>query len=451
MTEKIEGELRYIPVKDIYPHPDNPRKDVGDITELAESIKQSGIMQNLTVVPHEINGKSCYRVIIGHRRLAAAKAAGLETVPCMVSDMDYKTQIATMLSENMQRVDLTIFEQVQGIQMMLDLGESVDEVAKKTGFSKVTVKKRAKIAALPADGLKAAEERGGTLEEYVECMKIDDEKKRSELLGYAGTRDFDWKANLFLKAQKREKIMSILLPKVKELAEKLKNGNERWSNKYIQVCSIDVESWNEGDTVIKDYDPAEKYFYWNDDYRISIYRKAQKQKSKPVKKSDDEIKADQARDALSELTKTAFELRSKFLENLPMTKENKETVSKYVIFLAVTQETRYQREEGSWISNGLKPYRKPDSGYYPTVDEIRAWLKDDIKAPIRLAQCLAGENKDNGFYQKNYADSMPSYQENPKLNILYEMLEALGYQISDDEKKLIDGTHEVFGEEISGG
>lgn len=117
------------------PHPDNPRKDIGDVSELAESIKASGILQNLTVVPHE--GK--YRVIIGHRRLAAAKKAGLTSLPCTVCDMDYKTQLATMLSENMQRVDLTVVEQVQGIQMMLDLGESVQDVAGKTGLYAIPV------------------------------------------------------------------------------------------------------------------------------------------------------------------------------------------------------------------------------------------------------------------------------------------------------------------------
>ena len=76
---ELEGELDtndliYIPVTRLFPHPDNPRKDLGDLTELANSIKEKGIMQNLTVVPR-IN--STYTVIIGHRRLAAAKAAGL--------------------------------------------------------------------------------------------------------------------------------------------------------------------------------------------------------------------------------------------------------------------------------------------------------------------------------------------------------------------------------------
>ena len=79
------GGLAYIPVSKLYPHPDNPRKDLGDLTELAESIKANGVLQNLTVVPNMVVGEISgdvwqrgYKVIIGHRRLAAAKLAGLK-------------------------------------------------------------------------------------------------------------------------------------------------------------------------------------------------------------------------------------------------------------------------------------------------------------------------------------------------------------------------------------
>ena len=75
------AEIKYIPVSKLWGHPDNPRKDLGDVTELAESIKVNGVLQNLTVVPlfGEITKKwdgESYRVIIGHRRLAAAKLTG---------------------------------------------------------------------------------------------------------------------------------------------------------------------------------------------------------------------------------------------------------------------------------------------------------------------------------------------------------------------------------------
>ena len=111
--------ITMIPIEQLLHHPENPRKDLGDLTELAESIKVNGIMQNLTVVPVD---DGIYNVVIGNRRMEAAKLAGLAEVPCVISEMDYKTQISTMLMENMQRQDLTVYEQAQGFQMMMDLG-----------------------------------------------------------------------------------------------------------------------------------------------------------------------------------------------------------------------------------------------------------------------------------------------------------------------------------------
>ena len=153
------AEIKYIPVSKLWKHPDNPCKDLGDVTELAESIKVNGVLQNLTVVPliGEITKKwdgESYRVIIGHRRLAAAKLAGLEELPCVVVEMSEREQLSTMLTENMQRSDLTVYEQAQGFQMMLDLGDTEDQIAEKTGFSKSTVRHRLNIAKLDQEKLK---------------------------------------------------------------------------------------------------------------------------------------------------------------------------------------------------------------------------------------------------------------------------------------------------------
>ena len=75
------AEIKYIPVSKLWRHPDNPRKDLGDVTELAESIKVNGVLQNLTVVPliGEITKKwdgESYRVIIGHLRRGRDVGAG---------------------------------------------------------------------------------------------------------------------------------------------------------------------------------------------------------------------------------------------------------------------------------------------------------------------------------------------------------------------------------------
>lgn len=81
-----------IGLEHIHPHPDNPRKDLGDLTELAESIKKNGILQNLTVIPKE-GEPGEYTAIIGHRRCAAAKLAGAAEAPCrIVEGMTHKSR-----------------------------------------------------------------------------------------------------------------------------------------------------------------------------------------------------------------------------------------------------------------------------------------------------------------------------------------------------------------------
>lgn len=107
----MNTNVTMIPVAQLHPHPDNPRKDLGDITELTASIKANGVLQNLTVVPranpdvnyeelcrqyyadpteenrtklNQFRNTDGYTVIIGHRRLAAAKAARLAKLPCIV-------------------------------------------------------------------------------------------------------------------------------------------------------------------------------------------------------------------------------------------------------------------------------------------------------------------------------------------------------------------------------
>lgn len=126
----LKGErmdkLIYIPADQIHEHPDNQRKDLGDLTELAEYIRQNGIMQNLTVIPGYWDNKRGfheeeYTLLIGHRRYSAGKMAAVTEYPCsIITGMSYKEQVGTMLTENMRRVDLTIPEQAEGFQMIRD-------------------------------------------------------------------------------------------------------------------------------------------------------------------------------------------------------------------------------------------------------------------------------------------------------------------------------------------
>lgn len=206
-----------ISVDRLWPHPKNPRKEPGDLTELAESIRKNGIMQNLTVVPLElVNPEAAiklkeknYTVLIGHRRLEAAKLAGITELPCrIVSDVGEKEQISTMLEENMQRRNLTIYEEAQGFQMMMDFGETEASIAAKTGFTKKTIRHRLNIAKLDQEELQRKEKDGGfqlSLKDLYELEKVKDIHVRNEILKQSSSsRDLVNRAHSAVEEAKRE-------------------------------------------------------------------------------------------------------------------------------------------------------------------------------------------------------------------------------------------------------
>ena len=110
------------------PNPNNPRKDIGDITALADSIRAHGIQQELVVTP--IADSTDYRVVIGHRRLAASQQAGLAQVPCRIMELSPKDERELMVIENTQRHDLTPIEEADAYQGLLDLGSSIENMEK---------------------------------------------------------------------------------------------------------------------------------------------------------------------------------------------------------------------------------------------------------------------------------------------------------------------------------
>lgn len=184
MTEN--NKIIMLPRTLLHPHPDNPRKDLGDLTELKESIREHGVMQNLTVVPETEEQGDGYRILIGHRRFAASEGI-LDKLPCVVAKgLTDREQVGIMLCENMQRADLTYIEQAHGFQMMLDLGDTIETISEKTGFSKATVKHRLAINELDSKALEKAKEYfQPTISDFIALEKVKDIDKRNEILSDA--------------------------------------------------------------------------------------------------------------------------------------------------------------------------------------------------------------------------------------------------------------------------
>ncbi len=252
------AEIQYIAVGEIWPHPNNPRKDLGDLKELADSIKANGILQNLTVIPRKPEG---YTVLIGHRRLAAAKLAGLDKVPCVVTTMTEKEQLATMLMENIQRSDLTVYEQAQGFQMMLDLGDTVQNVAKSTGFSESTIRRRVKLLELDQNKFREAEGRGATLAEYMELDKLEDPEMKNKVLEAIGTINFRNVLKSAVAEEHNKKLIDKWTRQAEAFAVRVKEVDYSTMTRYVYR---DIWSDTDNNDIEKPEDAGEvKYYFWH--------------------------------------------------------------------------------------------------------------------------------------------------------------------------------------------
>lgn len=136
----IPGLVR-IAVADLLPNPLNPRRVVGDVSELAESIRANGLLQPLLV---EHKPGPLYMVVAGHRRLEAAKRLGLATVPCrMVNRLSPADLLAAMVVENGQRRGLDPIEEARAIDHLMRTGSLTQlQVAQRIGKSQTHVSQR---------------------------------------------------------------------------------------------------------------------------------------------------------------------------------------------------------------------------------------------------------------------------------------------------------------------
>jgi ParB family chromosome partitioning protein len=141
---------RMIALDKIDPNPEQPRTEFGDLSELTASIADKGVLEPLLVKPSRSTGR--WMIIAGERRFRAARAAGLTEVPCVEMEVDAGTVAEIALIENMQRKDLTVWEEADGLLALCErFGYTHEEVARKVGKSRSTVTEALSIAAIPAD------------------------------------------------------------------------------------------------------------------------------------------------------------------------------------------------------------------------------------------------------------------------------------------------------------
>src|ERR1700737_4367842 len=139
---------RMIPVDKIRPNPDQPRKMLGELRELTDSIKEKGVLEPLLVrfVPRD----DCYHIISGERRYHASRAAGLREIPCIEKIADDAETLELALIENLQRKDLTPFEEADGLQRLAEQFDYThDDIAKKIAKARSSVTETMSLRVIP--------------------------------------------------------------------------------------------------------------------------------------------------------------------------------------------------------------------------------------------------------------------------------------------------------------
>lgn len=137
--------IRSVPVNRIIPNVHQPRKDLGDLKDMADSIREKGIIEPILVRTRDRN----FEIIAGERRYQAAKVAGLSEVPCIQLDISDDETLEISIIENIQRKDLNIFEVANSLKTLSDIyGYTHEEISKKLGKSRVTVTELIKTAQL---------------------------------------------------------------------------------------------------------------------------------------------------------------------------------------------------------------------------------------------------------------------------------------------------------------
>lgn len=433
----------YLPIEFLQPHPDNPRKDVGDVTELAESIKANGIFQNLTVIPTEDEHK--FTVVIGHRRLAAAKLAGLEKVPCMVAEMDDKEQISTMLLENMQRNDLTLYEQAQGFQMMLDLGETQEGISEKTGLSKTTVRHRLKLLELDKEEFLKAQKRAPKMEDFIALEKIEDAELKNECLKEIGTNNFNWKLknakNIMDIRRKKQAWLDFIRDKLPEMPYLISG---RVTLRTFYMC---IELEDHVKEIIENYikDGAAENYAVNNDYLYLIGgEKPKEPEEKPWEKAERQRK--ERLQKIKPYSDRARQLRMDFVKSVGKADIKLERL----IALTLTDPDIFNEE---WDAEDIGTILGintdcPEDGDYIPDDEMLCgdskYIQLAERNPVKLILTFLSYIYDH-VGNPSFHDYQGNYQPSERLERWYEILEHCGYELSDDEQALMDGTHECYG------
>lgn len=232
--EKVLNKVVQLPVEKIVPNPHQPRKNFDDaeLNMLAESIRQNGILQPLSVRKVDDG----YELISGERRLRAAKLIGLENVPCIVVDITERNFAVLAIVENIQRQDLSFFEEAIAIEKLIDFyGMTQEDAAIKLGKAQSTIANKLRLLKLSEKEMEMIAENGLTERHARALLRLNTPEQRI----YAIERISKGKLNV----ERAEKLVDEILSDQKEKESiKKRSGAFKDIRLFINTISKAVET-----------------------------------------------------------------------------------------------------------------------------------------------------------------------------------------------------------------
>lgn len=453
----------------LYHHPNNPREVYENLDELAASIRLNGIWQNLIVVPYSpvehgsltpADPDNSFVVVMGNRRLEASYLAELEELPCVIDDMPLNEQIMAMHQENNLREAACPYKEAQNFQMLLDMGETVETLAEKSGLSTTTIRNRVKLLVLQKDKFDAAQERGAKLTDYLELDKVKDPALKNKVLDAIGTKNFARELDKAMTTEKRREYINGCLSILNTFATKIDSADAVSGIRLLATFAW----WKAAQVTVPDDLNIYKYYFVQKDEGENAELRLYTDKPAPEVVIDQaQVKRREAqakREAKAkELSNSTYKLRFNFLKELSPTKAKK-FLGNVAEFVAGAMR---QRDKGT-VYYECTPWRIDYKalaellgiGYEKeskTIDE-KALTASMLSHPEYTMLCMAytqwdkpsksyiGEswNCDTKMYDAVYAPC-------DALDIVYALLKKLGYEMSDEEIQLQNGNHNIFTED----
>lgn len=181
MNERNLSRVIEIDMDRIYPNPNQPRRkfNENDLNELAVSIKTNGLIQPIIVRRVDIG----YELVAGERRLRAARICGMKEISCIIVDTNEKGSAIMSLVENMQRRDLSFFEEAEALSSMIKIfGLTQEELAVKLGKNQSTIANKLRLLNLPRSERNLITEFGFTERHARALLKIESPEERLRLI-----------------------------------------------------------------------------------------------------------------------------------------------------------------------------------------------------------------------------------------------------------------------------